>query len=159
MKYLKEEEGFTLIESMVAMVVLVIGISTLYNLHLAATRGNTTAFLNTTATRWSANRLEQLMSADYDAVVMADTDGDGMAGINNTECCVGGNDAFGTPVAGCVAVADGCAADALNQYGIYWNVAQNQPLENMKTVRVSVARQFFGVTREVGMTYYRQNEF
>jgi len=65
MRISQTENGFTLIEALVAMVVLSIGIFSLYGMQLSAIRGNASADHLTNAVASGQDTVEQLMSLDF----------------------------------------------------------------------------------------------
>ena len=65
MRILKSESGFTLIEALIAMVILTIGIMSLYTMQITAIKGNATANRLTTASTVAADCYERLLQADY----------------------------------------------------------------------------------------------
>jgi len=169
MKTLQTENGFTLIEALVAMVVLSIGIFSLYSMQLSGIRGNSKANTLTTAATWNADQVEQMIGVQYsDATVMKDTDGDGTNhdhdlngidergdnfGLNDVQCCPNGKDPVGNVVTGCTKKADGCANQS--GYSILWNVAVGEPMPNLKTVRVHVLDRANRLTKPVTFTYIK----
>ncbi len=58
---LQNEKGFTLIESMIAILVLVIGILSLNAMQTSSIRGNATANRITTGTSWAQEQVEDLL--------------------------------------------------------------------------------------------------
>lgn len=60
-----DNQGFTLIEIMVAMVIFVIGILSVAALQTKATKGNISANRSTRAFTWCSDRMEVLMSLPY----------------------------------------------------------------------------------------------
>ncbi len=72
---LARENGFTLIEALVAMVVLTIGILSVYAMQITSINSNSKSSHVTYASNWAAQRIEQIISTPYDDLV--DTDGDG----------------------------------------------------------------------------------
>ena len=132
------EDGFTLIEVLVAMVVLIVGILTLYTMQVTAVRGNVHANKLTQAATWDADQLERMLGLDYNsAALLKDTDNDGTGqdlnhdGIDDD----GGN--FGLDDM-TMATADGSKTSHDNIYTIFWNVARDVPMPNLKTIRVIV---------------------
>ena len=72
-KTLKAENGFTLIEALVAMVVLTIGILSLYSMQITSIHGNAKSSRITTAATWDMNQVERIIGMDYDdATINAD---------------------------------------------------------------------------------------
>lgn len=67
------EQGFTLIEALVAMVILVVGISAISNLMVVAGTSNTVANSTTAASAVAAQQMERLKSATYQTLVPGGT--------------------------------------------------------------------------------------
>lgn len=57
----RSQGGFTLIEAMIAMTVLVIGILSLYTMQLASIRGNATANRISVESAWAQNQIEAIL--------------------------------------------------------------------------------------------------
>lgn len=57
-----QESGFTLIEVMIAIAVLVIGILSLYTMQISSIQSNSTANQLTTASNLALNQIEQILS-------------------------------------------------------------------------------------------------
>ena len=152
MKIRNNENGFTLIEALVAMVILTIGILTMYTMQISSIQGNSTASQITTAATAGADQIENIFAMNYD--LLTDPDNDGIPGLQDAQCCPNGNDPAGIAVTGCIARADGCAPGP-EGYAIYWNVAVNQPMPATKRVVVTVARTDRGVRKNVVYEYMK----
>jgi len=176
MKIANNQKGFTLIEAMVAIVILTIGIISLYTMQTTALKGNATANGLTTASTWSGDRIEQILSMEYDDIADIDDDGTGKDsdfdgvddsgndfGLNDSDCCQDGKDPSGVAVAGCVKKADYCFDE--NGYWVYVNVASllaPVPLSTepyVKSIRVITVRKDMGLRKKVVMNYYKQKTF
>ena len=73
-----DEAGFTLIEALVAMVVLTIGVFALYSMQVVSIRGNSLGNSISTATNISSQQVEDLISRAFDDEdLLEDTNGDG----------------------------------------------------------------------------------
>jgi len=59
-------QGFTLIEVLVAIVILSIGIIALTSMQTAGIKGNATANILTVGGNWGATKIEQIFAMDYD---------------------------------------------------------------------------------------------
>lgn len=99
-------KGFTLIEVLVAITIFSIGILGVAQLQLSSVSGNATSRMQTEATIFISDRIEQLMAAQY-------------------------NDAVLDP-------ANNPQTDVQDEYTITWNVTDNTPAINTKTIRVVV---------------------
>lgn len=118
------------------MVILTIGILTLYMMQISAIRTNSHASHLTTAATWNSDQIERFVGMNIEKDDLKDIDNDLVAGIADSECCRNGNDPAGNNVPGCAAMADGCTLR--DGYFVYWNVALNEPMEGARTVRVIV---------------------
>ncbi|EAT14237.1 prepilin-type N-terminal cleavage/methylation domain-containing protein [Desulfuromonas acetoxidans] len=65
---LKAEHGFSLIELMIALLILAVGLLSLAGLQGVAIEGNRQGNLISQATALAENRIERIQSEDYDAV-------------------------------------------------------------------------------------------
>lgn len=141
--------GFTLIETLVAMTVLVIGIFSLYSLQTTSVIYNAKASGITTSSNWASDRIEQLIALNYDHNDLLDSQNDGVGGLDKTG-----------------AAADGTATSPDGRYTISWNVADyikpnpiNPADSTLKTIRVIVQRNEFGSNQSVVFNYYKQKVF
>lgn len=154
---LTNNKGFTLIETLIALVVLTIGILSLNRLQITSIQGNSNAGGITSSSSWAAGQIEQLLRLGYEDPILNDDDGNGTGEDTNND----GNDNdggdFGLNDIG--AGADGSASSPDNNYTIYWNVAVDEPMPNIKTIRVIVTRNFFGMQKQVALDYYKINTF
>ncbi len=156
MKTLQSESGFTLIEALIAMVVLSLGIFALYSMQLNSVRGNSRASRLTTASTWNADQLEKIVGMQYSDTDLQDTDGDGTNKDSNGDGIddSGGGANFGLDDA-TTATADKTASSPDGRYTIYWNVAVDVPLEQLKTIRVHVQDNRQVLSRPVTFTYIK----
>lgn len=150
------DEGFSLIEVIVALAVLTIGILSVNAMQIVSVRGNNTANGITTATNWAADRIEQICNADYDD--LKDTDGDGTGQDPNKDGADDNGGNFGlddnTPtVAGDNSTADNTWTSPDGNYTILWNVADDYPMPNIKTVSIIVNRNDRGVQKSTRLLY------
>jgi prepilin-type N-terminal cleavage/methylation domain-containing protein len=140
-------KGFTLIEVMVALGVLSIGILSMYTMQTGSVRGNLRASQISTASTWAMDKMEEFSGLDYDDSQLADLRNDGTQqdangnGIDDDD--EGGTGRDGIANFGLdqrtAATADHTLTDPAG-YTMYYNIAIDQPLENMKTVRLIIVR-------------------
>ena len=76
MKNICENEGFTLIEILIAMAVFAIGILAVLSMQVAAVNTNTTARKVTDNYTWAAQQAEEFMELSFTDPVLNDTGGD-----------------------------------------------------------------------------------
>jgi len=114
-----KEKGFTLLEVIVAISILTFGILAVASMQAASIRGNSFSSSVTEGTTWAGDEVERLMALSWDDPLLQDTDGDGAPGLGD----IGGN-------------ADN--NNVQGRYTIYWNVADNTPITNTKTINVIV---------------------
>lgn len=141
-RLIKDDGGFTLIEALVAIVILVIGVLATYTMQSTSIKGNANAIALTGAANWATNQIEHLLALDYDHGDLDDDNGDGSTGLDE------------------VAAADGNAQSPDGRYTIYWNVAEDiltsLPNPTVKAIRVIVVHNMFGKQKQVAMVYYKQ---
>lgn len=138
-----QQKGFTLIEVLIAMTLLVIGILAVASMQIISLGGNSNAIRVTEASTWAGDKVETLMARPYSHADLVDTNGNGVAGLNDTD--VVGSLADGGPE-----VNDG--------FTVFWNVADNTPVTDCKTIRVIVRRSDKGVSKTVSFDYMKAND-
>lgn len=119
------ERGFTLVEVMLAIVILSIGILGTAKLQLSFLQSNAKARIMTVGAAQSQEKIEELMSLPYDHALLTDNQilgetGFGTAGFGSTTGIVDHND-----------VTD-------PRYSFYWNVADDTPTTGLKTIDLIV---------------------
>ena len=161
---LLSEKGFSLIEALVAVAVLTIGVLAMNVMQTTAIKGNSTSKGLSASSNWATDRIEQLLSQDYDAADLDDGDGDGTNedadndGLDddcqdNVPACAPADNPFGLEDS-TVATADGNDSSPDDNYNIFWNVAEDEPMPNIKWIRVHVVRSDRGVQKATTMNYY-----
>lgn len=140
MKNNNNQDGFTLIEVIIAIFILTIGILGAAAMQVSSIDGNSTANRLTEAATWGGDQLETLMALPYDDDKLTDDNGDGVAGLTNTD------------VAG--SLADGGPVFQDNQnFEIFWNVADDYPIFGTKTIRVVIRRNDKEVPKTIMQDY------
>ena len=137
------EAGMTLVEVMVAMAIFAIGVLAVGAMHVSSMRSTGTTLESTQASALAVDRMEKLMQMDYvsdnpalTAPDLTDTDNDGVGGLDDT----------------------GAAADrslASGQYTLFWNLANNEPLDGTVMVRIIVVWTDRGVQRRYPLEFIK----
>lgn len=112
------ERGFTLIEVLIAMVILTIGIFSLFSMQTTSTISNIKASNITTASNWAMDTVERIIEMDYND--LEDTNDNGFAGLDD------------------IALPDDQTSSDDNLYTLYLNVAEDYPIEGCKTLRIHI---------------------
>lgn len=150
---LGEQAGFTLIESLIALVILTLGILGVNAMQIGAINTNIGANKVTQTTSWATERMEVLLNLPYDDPKLADTNGNGtgedlnLDGIDDN----GGN--FGLDDEG--ANSDFTQVSPDKMFTINWNVAIDKPMAGSKTITVLVARPLEGRMRNSVITFVK----
>lgn len=161
MKQSAVQHGFTLIEVMIAMVILTIGILALFSMQITSLRSNAKANSMTTASSWATDRIEGLLSRPYNCTPfktrchdLDDANGDGTGQDPNNDGVDDDGGNFGLDNA-TAATVDGRASSPDGRYTIFWNVAVDTPVPDTKTIRVIVTSQGNGTTLTIPITYIK----
>jgi prepilin-type N-terminal cleavage/methylation domain-containing protein len=153
------EKGFTLLEVVIAMAVLTVGILALFTMQTTSVRGNAKADRLTTASTWNIDQVEQFIGMQYADTTLLDNDGDGNGstmGANGADTA-GVNFGLDDIVTGTMtnADADGTLTTVDGRYTLFWNVAINVPMPNLKTIRVHVRDNMLVLSKPVAFTYIK----
>ena len=127
---IRNENGFTLVEVLLAMVIFSIGILAVINMQLVASWTNTKSRYMTQGIVVAQGKIEELMGADYDAANLVSRTGDVDFQTNDAIAFDASLDEVG---------ADADWNDTTDPfYTLYWNIRENYPYPDTKTVRVIV---------------------
>jgi len=130
----QKETAFTLIEVLIAMLVLAVGILAVTNMELVSMRTNSRSAAMTEATSLARTTMDRLLNLDFDAAELVDTNNDGTDGLSDAT----------------TATAD--FYQAAGRYDVFWNVAESQPVNNCKTIQVNVIWVFGGETKSTNFS-------
>lgn len=134
------DAGFTLIELMIAMMVVVIGVLGLWGMQLAAINGNYLSRKITEASVTGSDQLEKLMLMTYS---------EGDLAYDDTIHEPVGYDADGNVVAWKTSpTGDG-------EYTVQMTISENTPISNVKKIEVDVSYEKAGQARELTYVYYK----
>ena len=140
---MNDEKGFTLLEVLVAISLLTFGLLGLASLQVAAIRGNAFAGGVTEATTLAGDRMEYLLTLDYDDPTdnsdpLDDVDADGTPGLDDATS--GTADQYRT-----------YSNENGKQFNLYWNTARDIPSADNTTVKVIVIWGDHGIQKKVAM--------
>jgi len=134
----KHGQGFTLIEVLVSLAIFAIGIIACYAMQVrsASTTGMANSVL--TSSTWATYLVEDLLALDYDDPLLDNSAGNATNGFTDID-----DTASGTPDGVRYIQPDG----SVNQspatgdlYSVYWNIAEDRPLDGLKQIRVIVVK-------------------
>jgi len=133
------EDGFTMLEVMVALIIFVVGILGCYQLQIRSTLTNSLANSVGTAATWATYAVEQVLAKGYDDPDLDDdgTGGAGNAGLNDTEGAADGVLSINPDGS----TSPGVVANAL--YTVSWNVSEGpsaDALDGTKLIRYIVIK-------------------
>ena len=153
MKTCKSEQGYTLVEILIAIAILAFGLMAVATMQVTAIKTNATASGISQGMTLAQAKVEELMNLSYSALI--DTTGDGTDeddgfGLNNTvdpadEC---NNDP----------VSDGFWPDDWDcsaSYRLFWNIAVDEPVTNSKTIRVIVTWTERGKDKRIALDFVK----
>jgi prepilin-type N-terminal cleavage/methylation domain-containing protein len=118
--YKERQKGFSLIEVMIALVILAVGLLALNSMQGTFATGNAQSRQFIRATDIAARQLEVLKNTDYDDNALDDTDGNGILNGIGTD-----------------ADHNNTITSFPRDYNVFWNVAENAT-SNIKQVRIFV---------------------
>ena len=137
----KKEAGFTLMEILIAIAILAFGLLAIATMQAWSIKGNSQAIGITEGITLAQDKIEEFIGLDYNHPDLSDkTPFNGTTQDTAPDDGVdddGGN--FGlddTVDGGGNVIADNSATSG--RYTVYWNVAVDEPINNMKTIRVIV---------------------
>ncbi len=113
-------KGFTIIEVLIAMAIFSIGILAVTKMQFSSIKGNRTSFQISEALSLGEGKMEELMYVPYTTVI--DTNNDGITGLD----------------ANTVGSTDGSKITTDGRYTILWNIADNFPVNNTKTIKIII---------------------
>ena len=155
-----KEEGYTLVEVLVALGILGFGLLAVATMQVTAIKTNARAGNLSHGTTLAQAKAEELMNLAYSTLVALDADGDGTDqdadsdGIDDN----GGNFGLNDTVDGGGNVrADGSELNVNGGYSIFWNVAVNEPTANSTRIRVITTWTERGKNKRVSLDFVQTN--
>ncbi len=135
-------QGFTIIEVMVAITLLSVAILGAATMQISALGGRNVAIRTTNASTLAGAKMEDLIEEDYDSSSLAATITSSPADSAAYETAMGD-------------LSTAAGPEERDDYDIYWNVIDDYPIEDTKTIRVIVRRTDKGVLRTVSLDYIK----
>uniref|UniRef100_UPI004057C632 type IV pilus modification PilV family protein n=1 Tax=Candidatus Electrothrix sp. TaxID=2170559 RepID=UPI004057C632 len=111
--------GFTIMEILIAMAIFAIGILGVAKMQISATMGNSSSRTLTEAVFFAQSRLETLLALPYDHNDLKDVNGNALSGLDDEDT---GAD----------------HGDTQDIYTLSWNIADDEPVEDAKRIRIIV---------------------
>jgi type IV pilus assembly protein PilV len=146
---ISNQRGFSLIEALIAMVLLSIGLLAAGLLQIGGMKANANAAGRTSGVAVAQSIMDDLRSRTMDDPLLVDT-GDNGNGLNDG-MAAGGSDPMpgnADQSAGQITLADG------RTYTVFWNIADGTPMTRTKTLRLFVYWNDpkFGLNRVIATT-------
>jgi len=153
------ENGFALIEALVAIAIFAVGIVGCYTMQLQSSLSARKSNNMTASAIWATYVVENLLALHFDNPLLqndAGNTGNGLVDIDDA------NKAGDTPDGVRHVRSDGTignTAAAGDIYSVFWNVSDGNPLSNVKQVRVIVIKNTGANARSIYThDYYKTNE-
>ena len=113
----QKDQGFTLIEVLIAITIFAVGLLAVATMQLSAIRVNSTAGQITTRITWAQDKLEELMALPYSDPLLED---------------------LGDPPSGTDSAGNAHQETTYEGYIISWTVTNNTPISSTKLITVAV---------------------
>ena len=134
MKRVKQEEGYTLVEVLIALGILGFGLLAVATMQVTAIKTNSMASGLSQGLTLAQAKVEELMNLSYSAPRLSDADSDGTGKDTDDDGIDDDGKDFGLNDIG----DDSDYEEPNGRYTIYWNVAVDEPVVESKTIRVIV---------------------
>jgi prepilin-type N-terminal cleavage/methylation domain-containing protein len=162
----KTQTGFSLVEVMIAMLIMVTGMLSVATMQISSVHGNSSASGQTEAVAIAQSKIEELVLLGFDSMELADIDLDGTRqdGDNNGV----DDDNEGNSVDSILNFGlddTGVDSDGVQQirgatnilYHLYWNIGVDVPAVNSLHIRLHVQWQQNAQTRTVTLDRIKAN--
>jgi type IV pilus assembly protein PilV len=160
------DRGLTLLEVLAAMAILAFGLLAIATMQATSVKGNSQAIGITEAVSLAQDKVEELMRLPYDDPAdnddpLDDNGGGASNGTNQDADDDGADDDGGnfglddTVDGGGNVIAD--ELEVNGRYTIYWNIAVDEPLNNVKTVRIIVVWTDRGTEKRAVVDFMKSN--
>jgi prepilin-type N-terminal cleavage/methylation domain-containing protein len=157
---LMSNQGLTLLEVLAAVAILSFGLLAVATMQGSSIKGNSQAIGTTEAITLAQDKLEELMRLPYNDADLADTDNDGTSQDANDDGIdeVGPDLNFGlndTVDGGGTIIADN--SEVNGRYTLYWNIAVDEPIVNVKNIRIIVVWTDRGAQKNATVDFMKTN--
>ncbi len=150
-----KEEGYTLIEILIAIAILAFGLMAVATMQITAIKTNAIASGISQGLTLGQARVEELMNLPYGHDDLKDWDGDGTGKDLDNDGVDDDEDNFGLKHT--VGEADNSTPETNDGYTIYWNVAVDEPVISSKTIRVIVTWTEKGRNKRISLDFVKTN--
>jgi type IV pilus assembly protein PilV len=146
----RNQRGFSLIEALIAMVLLSVGLLGAGLMQIGSMKANTNAAGRTFGVGLAQSVMDDLRSRPLDDALLQDDDIDGVAGLDDGIASAGSDP---VPANADESMGQITASDGRN-YTVFWNVADGAPVNGAKTLRLFVYwnDQRFGLNKVIMTT-------
>ena len=128
----KSNSAFTLLEVLIALVILAVGILGIASMQISAIRGNSHGRQISEATSTASALMEDLLAREYNNACLSDRNTDGDAGLGN------GWAARDLPDPDAAGPCPNVPVPVPQGYNLFWNIAEDWPDARTKTIRIFV---------------------
>jgi prepilin-type N-terminal cleavage/methylation domain-containing protein len=124
--------GFTLLEVLIALVVLAVGILGVATMQISSIQGNSKGRQISEATSLASALMEDLLAREYNNACLIDRNADEDAGLDN------GWAARDLPDPDAAGPCPDVPVPVPQRYNLFWNIAEDWPDDGTKTIRIFV---------------------
>ena len=149
----KKQEGFTLIEILIAIAILAFGLLAVATMQVRAIKTNAIASGISQGLTLGQAKVEELMNLSYSHLDLDDDGGGVSNGTGQDADDDGVDDDGGNFGLDDTTSADG--SDANGRYTIYWNIAVDEPVTSSKTIRVIVTWTERGKDKRIALDFIK----
>ena len=128
---MREEDGLTIIETLIAIVIFSIGLLAIINMQIGARKISSQAMNMTQAINLANHKMEELISLGYDDDTIKDNNSDIGSFTEYTE------------------------NNVQNMYDVQWKVDDNSPMNNTKTIIVNVSWVSTGIQKQISFEFIK----
>ena len=124
--------GFTLLEVLIALVILAVGILGVATMQISSIQGNSKGRQISEATSLASALMEDLLAREYNNACLIDRNADEDAGLDN------GWAARDLPDPDAAGPCPDVPVPVPQRYNLFWNIAEDWPDDGTKTIRIFV---------------------